>query len=55
MKRKVLVELFLYIIIVVIGVILLLSQKPRDTPIQINTDFEVVEQRGDVNGSVPMQ
>lgn len=55
MKRKILVELILYIIIVVIGAIILLSEKPKDNINHINPDFNVVEQRRGEDASLHMQ
>lgn len=47
MKKKTLVELFIYVIIVVVGTTLLLTDKPKQKPIQINSDFRIGDQRGD--------
>jgi len=41
MKKKLIIELFIYIIVVVIGVILLFTSKPKDKPIHINSDFKI--------------
>jgi hypothetical protein len=47
MKRKTLIELFIYVIVVVVGITLLLTSKPKQKPIQINSDFKIEDQRGD--------
>ena len=47
MKKKTLIELFIYVIVVVISITLLLTSKPTQKPIQINSDFKIGVQRGD--------
>lgn len=42
MKKKSLIELFIYIIIVVVGIILLFTYKPEKKPIKIPSDFKIV-------------
>jgi hypothetical protein len=46
MGKKSLIELFIYIIIVVVGIVLLFTFKPEKKPIKIPSDFKIVE-RGD--------
>lgn len=46
MKKKTLIELFIYVIVVVVGVTLLLTSKPEQKQIQINSDFKIGDQRG---------
>ena len=41
MKKKLLIELFIYIIVVVIGIVLLLTNKPKEKPLHINSDFKI--------------
>lgn len=45
MKRKMLIELFFYIIIVVVSITLLLTHKPSYKQIQIDSDFKIEDQR----------
>lgn len=51
MRKKSLIELFIYIIIVVIGVIMLFTFKPEKKPIEIPSDFKIVA-RGEYNAFV---
>lgn len=55
MKKKIIIELFIYIIIVIVGIALLITSKPEKKPIKINSDFKVGEQRGYSRDSVSMQ
>ena len=55
MKKKIIIELFIYIIIVVVGIALLITSKPEKKPIKIDSDFKVGEQRGYSRDSVSMQ
>lgn len=55
MKKKIIIELFIYIIIVIVGIALLITSKPEKEPIKINSDFKVGEQRGYSRDSVSMQ
>ena len=48
MKKKILIELFIYVIVVVVGITLLLTSKPKTKPIHINSDFKIGDQRGDM-------
>ena len=43
MKKKLLIELFIYAILVVIGVVLLFTQKEDKKPITIPSDFQIEE------------
>lgn len=49
MKKKILIELFIYVLAVVVGITMLLTSEPttKTTPIQINSDFKIGNQRGD--------
>lgn len=63
MKKKLLIELFIYIIVVVIGIVLLLTNKPDDKPIHIDSDFKIIEGdytyqdnvRRQIYATIPMQ
>ncbi len=62
MKKKLIIELFIYIIVVVIGVILLLTSKPKDKPIHIDSDFKIEgtnsyqdDVRRQTNAIIPVQ
>lgn len=46
MKKKTLIELFVYIIIVVVSIVLILSGTTKSKPVQIHSDFSNVDQRG---------
>ncbi|MCK8058410.1 MULTISPECIES: hypothetical protein [unclassified Fusibacter] len=48
MKKKLLIELFIYVLLVVIGIILLFTYKPNKVEIIIPQDFQI-EQKGGVN------
>lgn len=41
MKKKTLIELFVYLVIVAIGIILLFTHKPKEIEIHIPNDFTV--------------
>ncbi|MBC2579377.1 hypothetical protein HGI79_03485 [Clostridium sp. DJ247] len=51
MKKKSLIELFIYIIIVLVGIILLFTFKPQNKPIKIPSDFKIAA-RGEYNAFV---
>lgn len=51
MRKKSLIELFIYIIIVVVGVIMLFTFKPEKKPIEIPSDFKIAA-RGEYNAFV---
>lgn len=55
MKKKTLVELFIYVIIVVVGITLLFTNKTKEKPIQINSDFKIEDQRGAGYDSILVQ
>lgn len=55
MKKKIIIELFIYVIVVVVGIALLITSKPEKEPIKINSDFKVGEQRGYSRDSVFVQ
>lgn len=41
MKKKLLIELFVYVIIVVVGTLLLFTHKPKQNPIEIPSEFKI--------------
>lgn len=47
MRRKLVIEMVVYAIIVVIGVILLFTYKPKDREIVIPKDFDILWEGGD--------
>ena len=47
MKKKLLIELIIYIVIVVIGIILLFTYKPEKNEIIIPQDFKIEIGRGE--------
>jgi hypothetical protein len=55
MKKKIIIELFIYVIVVVVGIALLITSKPDKNPIKVNSDFKVGEQRGYSRDSVFVQ
>lgn len=53
MKKKMIIELIIYMILVIIGITLLFVYKPREKIITLPQDFQV-EQEGGVNdASIP--
>ena len=46
MKKKLLMELFIYVVIVIVGSILLFTYKPKQKPIDIPKDFKIVRSEG---------
>lgn len=55
MKKKTLIELFIYIIVVIVAITLLMTYKPKQKLINIDSDFKIGDQRGDFSGSIPVQ
>lgn len=55
MKRKVIIELFLYIIVVIASLIILLSEKPKPEYYQMQPDYEMSDRGGDESAVIPMQ
>lgn len=54
MKKKLLIELFVYVIIVVISIVLLFTYKPQREPIILPSDFKIT-QGSENNASLPIQ
>ncbi|MPN61346.1 hypothetical protein [Clostridium sp. C8] len=54
MKKKLLIELFVYVIIVVIGIVLLFTYKPQREPITLPSDFKIT-QGSERNASLPIK
>ena len=55
MKKKLLIEVFIYVVLVVIGIVLLFTYEPRKVEIIIPQDFQI-EQEGGVNdATLPFQ
>ena len=55
MKKKLVIELMIYIVIVIIGIIMLFMYEPEDVDIVLPKDFQI-EQEGGVNDDfVPNQ
>lgn len=53
LKKKMVIELMIYVVLVVIGIIMLLAYKPRERIIIVPQDFQI-EQEGGVNdASIP--
>lgn len=42
MKKKLLIELFIYVVLVIVGFILLFTYKPKQKPIDIPSDFKII-------------
>ncbi|MGV8147313.1 MAG: hypothetical protein ACLKAK_12960 [Alkaliphilus sp.] len=55
MKKKLLIELIIYAVIVVIGIILLFKYEPKEHEIIIPSDFKIQTEveRGEVNVTIP--
>lgn len=51
MGKKAIIELFIYIIIVVVGIVLLFTYKTEKKPIQIPSDFKI-EARSENNAFI---
>lgn len=54
MKKKLLIELFIYAIIVVISIVLLFTYKPQREPIKLPSDFKIT-QESENNASLPIK
>ena len=55
MKKKLVIELMIYIIIVVIGIIMLFMYEPEEVDIVLPKDFQI-EQEGGVNDAfIPIE
>ncbi len=50
MKKKLLIEMFVYIMFVILGVILMFTYKPKEIKIVIPNDFRI--ERGEENALV---
>ena len=42
LKKKLLIELFIYVAIVIVSLILFFTYKPKEKPITIPSDFKIV-------------
>lgn len=54
MRRKQLIELIIYIIIVIAGILLLLTEKHPQKPAQIPSDYSIT-QEGKDNAFIPIK
>jgi len=55
LKKKLVIELMVYIVIVVIGIIMLFMYEPEDVDIVLPKDFQI-EQEGGVNDAfIPIE
>ncbi|MFT8314987.1 MAG: hypothetical protein ABF633_12210 [Clostridium sp.] len=52
MKKKLLIELFIYVVIVIISFILLFTYKPNQKPIDVPSDFKIVRSEGNASISI---
>lgn len=52
LKKKLLIELFIYVVIVIISFILLFTYKPKQKPIDIPSDFKIVRSEGSASISI---
>lgn len=50
MKKKLLIELFVYVIIVVVGTLLLFTHKPKQNLIEIPSEFKI--ERNEIGAAV---
>ena len=55
MKKKLVIELLVYIVIVVIGIIMLFMYEPEDVDIVLPKDFQIEQERGVNDAFVPNQ
>lgn len=53
MKKKLLIELFVYVIIVVVGTLLLFTHKPKQDPIEIPSEFKI--ERNEISAALFIQ
>ncbi len=53
LKKKMVIELLIYMILVIIGVILLFVYKPRDRIIIVPQDFQVQQEGGVSDAVIP--
>ncbi|SNT21575.1 hypothetical protein SAMN05446037_10542 [Anaerovirgula multivorans] len=53
LKKKMVIELIIYIVLVVIGVIMLFAYKPRERIIIVPQDFQVEQEGGVRDASIP--
>ncbi len=55
MKKKLIIELIVYIVIVVIGIVMMITYEPEDVTIVLPKDFQI-EQKGGANDAfIPIQ
>lgn len=52
MKKKLLIELFIYVAIVIVAFILLFTYKPEQKPIDIPSDFKIVRSGNSASVSI---
>ncbi len=55
LKKKLVIELMVYIVIVVIGVIMLFMYEPEDVDIVLPKDFQIEQEGGGNDAFVPNQ
>lgn len=53
MKKKLLIELFVYVIIAVVGTLLLFTYKPKQNPIEIPSEFKI--ERNEISAALFIQ
>ncbi|MGX8797641.1 hypothetical protein ACR6HW_16510 [Fusibacter sp. JL298sf-3] len=55
MKKKMVIELLVYIVAVVIGIIMLFTYEPKEVEIVIPSDFQVEQSGGANDAFVPIE
>lgn len=55
MKKKLVIELMIYIVIVVIGIIMLFMYEPEDVDIVLPKDFQIEHEGGVNDAFVPIE
>lgn len=55
MKKKLIIELMVYIVVVIVAIIMLIMYEPREVEIVLPKDFQVEQEGGENNAFIPIQ
>lgn len=55
LKKKLVIELMIYIVIVVIGIIMLFVYEPKEVKIILPQDFKIEQEWGDKDAFIPIE
>ncbi|WP_202708510.1 hypothetical protein [Sporosalibacterium faouarense] len=55
MKKKLVIELIIYIVIVIIGIIMMIMYQPKEVEVVLPKDFQIEQEGGAGDAFIPIQ